>query len=387
MLPSPSAPLFRSFWLGGFESACHINRSGRRVDMICATAHDTEVERDYAMLAEFGISTVRDGMRWHLIDRGPGHDFSSVRPVVDAARQHGIQVVWNLFHYGWPDDVSIFARGFIDRFARYCAAAARFVTEAGDETPFFAPVNEISFLSWAVGEVGHFFPHAPGTGRKVKHQLVRAAIAGMEAIWSVAPAARMAHTDPIFHVVPPRHRPDLARAAAEQRASQFEAWDMLVGGLDPGLGGHPKYLDAVGVNFYHANQWEHPETRLRWEDEPRDPRWLPLRALLTEVYHRYNRPLFIAETSHVGVGRGRWIREVADEVRHARTAGVPVEGICIYPIVDRPDWEDPNHWHNSGLWDLRPDPIGRLERLLCQPYAEDLRVAQALLSEPHPAAH
>jgi hypothetical protein len=53
--------------------------------------------------------------------------------------------------------------------------------------------------------------------------------------------------------------------------------------------------------------------------------------------------------------------------------GVPLEGVCLYPILDRPDWEDMNHWHNSGLWDLRPDVEGKLERVLHAEYASALR--------------
>jgi hypothetical protein len=87
----------------------------------------------------------------------------------------------------------------------------------------------------------------------------------------------------------------------------------------------------------------------------------------------------VSETSHFGAGRGRWIREVAEEVARAREAGVGVEGLCIYPIIDRPDWEDPNHWHNSGLWDLRRSPSGKLERVLSSDYAEDLHRAQVRL--------
>jgi hypothetical protein len=36
------APLFRSFWLAGFESACHINRYGQRLDLLAATQHDQQ---------------------------------------------------------------------------------------------------------------------------------------------------------------------------------------------------------------------------------------------------------------------------------------------------------------------------------------------------------
>ncbi|HEX6617475.1 MAG TPA: hypothetical protein VF046_14315 [Gemmatimonadales bacterium] len=370
--------LFSSFWLGGFESAHHINRVGTRLDMIAATQHDQLVDQDYALLRQRGIRTVREGMRWPLIDHGRRLDFSSVRPMLDAAERYGIQIIWSLCHYGWPEDVVHDTAAFVERFARYAAAAARLVSEHSDAVPFYTPINEISFLAWAAAEVGYMHPREIGNGARLKAQLVRAAIAAMEAIWDVEPRARMMHVDPLIHVVTPAGRPELARAAADQRAAQFDAWDMLAGGLQPELGGHPRYLDVIGLNYYHANQWEHPDQRLRWEDEPRDPRWVPLHLLLREVYHRYGRPLVISETSHFGAGRARWLREVADEVQRARDDGIPVEGLCIYPVVDRPDWDDPGHWHHSGLWDLRPGE-GRLERVACEEYLAELGRIQARL--------
>ena len=65
----PPSSLFQSFWMGGVESSCHVNRFGRRVDMIEVTQHDTQADRDYALLRDLGIRTVRDGLRWPLIDR------------------------------------------------------------------------------------------------------------------------------------------------------------------------------------------------------------------------------------------------------------------------------------------------------------------------------
>jgi hypothetical protein len=371
--------LFRSFWIGGFESASHINKSGVRIDMVSATQHDAQVGEDYARLAEWGIQTVREGVRWHLVESATGFDFSSLQSMLDAAQRHRVQVIWALCHYGWPDDLDILAPGFIDRFARYCNRAARFIADHSDGVRYYTPVNEISFLAWAAGEKAYFHPHREDVGTALKQQLVRACIAGIEAIWEVDPTARMMHTEPLIHVLTPHNRPDLARAAADQRAAQFEAWDMLAGAMAPELGGHPRYLDIVGVNYYHANQWEHPDRRLRWEDTPRDPRWVPFSSLLTEVYYRYWRPVVVSETSHFGAGRGRWIREVAEEVAKAREAGVGVEGLCVYPVIDRPDWEDPDHWHHSGLWDLQNDGNGKLVRVLCDEYASDLRQAQARL--------
>lgn len=371
LTPGPPG-LFDSFWLAGFESACHINSQGVRLDMLASTQHDVQAAEDYGLLREMGFRTARDGIRWHRIDRAGHYDFSSLAPMVQAAQKHGIQVIWNLCHYGWPDDLDLFSPEFITRFARFCRAVARYIGDHSAGVPFFAPVNEISFLCWAISTGGFIFPYARGRGGEVKRQLVRAVIAGSEAIWEVAPQARLVHADPIFHVVPPHGRPDLATAAAGQRASQFEVWDMLRGSVCPELGGHPRYLDIIGVNFYHANEWEYPDVRLRWEDNPRDERWVPFHQLLAEAYARYQRPFFVAETSHFGVGRGPWIKEIAAEVAQARRVGVPVEGICLYPILDRHDWENPDHWHNSGLWDVLPNGQGRLQRLLNAPYASEL---------------
>jgi beta-glucosidase/6-phospho-beta-glucosidase/beta-galactosidase len=370
--------LFRSYWLAGFESACHINRQGARLDLVCATQHDRELDGDYVRVRELGFRAVRESVRWHLVDRGGRFDFSTVRAMLAAARRQDIQILWNLCHYGWPEDLSVLSPAFVERFARYCGAMARLVSETDEAVPVYTPINEISFFAWAAGEVGYMHPFLRGRGGELKRQLVRAAIAGIEAILAVESRARFMHVDPLIHVVTPRGRPELARAAADQRASQFDAWDMLVGGLHPEVGGRPSYLDLIGLNFYHANQWEYPDQRLRWEDTPRDPRWVPLRLLLAEVHARYGRPMVISETSHFGAGRGRWLREVAEEASAARRAGVPVEGLCLYPVIDRPDWDDPSHWHHSGLWDLHPAAGGRLERVPCAEYLAELRAAQAL---------
>jgi len=138
---------------------------------------------------------------------------------------------------------------------------------------------------------------------------------------------------------------------------------------------------VMGLNYYHSNQWEFPDARLHWEDIPRDPRWMPFHKLVAEVYDRYRRPLFVGETSHFGSGRPAWIREIAEQLRDARHAGVPVEGVCLFPIIDRMDWNDENHWHNSGLWDLVLQPDGTLRRDLNPNYAEAIKQSQAQLPE------
>ncbi len=369
-------PLFDSFFLAGFESACHINKAGVRLDMLALTQHDIQVSRDYGLLHSLNIRAVRDGTCWPLIERAGKFDFTSLVPMLEAADRHDMQVLWNVLHYGCPDDVDIVSPAFIDRFARYCRALARFIQDHTDRVPFYTPINEISFLAWAAGDVGYIHPFGFSKGRELKRQLVRAAIAGIEALWDVNPKARILQVDPVINVVAPRDHPELAQQAAAQRDGQFEAWDMMIGETDPELGGQPHYLDIMGINYYHSNQWEYPDKRFRWEEVPRDERWVPLHQLLAEIYERYQRHLFIAETSHFGVGRGAWLREIYEEVKTAIRNGIPLEGITIYPIIDRPDWDNVEHWHNSGLWDLLPDEQGTLQRVLNEEYAAVLREIQ-----------
>lgn len=372
--------LFQSFWMAGYESATHINPAGVRLDMIAGTQHDIQAGLDYALLKPMNIRTIRDAVRWHLIDRGGAYDFSSLEPMAAAAEKHGVQVIWDLCHYGWPADIELLSPQFVDRFQRFAAAVARFFRDYTSHPPFYSPINEINFMVWGIG-AGMIFPYTSGRDSEIKDQLVRAALAACDAVWSVDPRARVTYPEPIIHVLPPRDRPDLSSRAAEYRESQFEAWDMIAGYTRPQLGGDPRYLDIVGANFYHSNQWEiEGNGRLRWEEEPRDDRWLPLHRMLAEIWSRYGRPLYLAETSHFGAGRARWIREIADETLKAHRAGTPIEGVCLYPILDRFDWSDPEHWHNSGLWDIEPNGNGSLRRILNQDYAIALGEAQERLA-------
>jgi beta-glucosidase/6-phospho-beta-glucosidase/beta-galactosidase len=368
--------------MGGFEGACHINRFGTRLDLIAATQHDVQAAADYRLVRAVGMATVRDGVRWPSVEHGGSYDFSSFVPMLQAALAEQVQVIWTLCHYGWPDDLDVFSAAWVDRFARYCGAVARIVADHTDQVPLYSPINEISFLCWAAGDVGGFIhPHARERGNELKRQLVRGAAAGIDAIWNVDRRARIVHVDPVIKVFPRRDRPDLVAEALQYEQSQFEAWDMLSGRTEPHLGGRPEYLDVMGLNFYHSNQWEHGGDRLRWEDEPRDERWVPLHQLLAGLYQRYQRPICLGETSHFGSGRARWVREIGKEIAAALRAGVPVEGVCLYPVIDRPDWEDANHWHNSGLFDLLHQPDGTLRRVLNEEYAGALCEAHATITD------
>src|SRR4051794_22301458 len=66
-------------------------------------------------------------------------------------------------------------------------------------------------------------------------------------------------------------------------------------------------------------------------------------------------------------------REVAEEVERLLLDGVPIHGVCLYPILGMPEWHDPDIWTRMGLWDpvCHHDPCG--ERLICEPMLEALQ--------------
>ena len=347
----PEPTLFRSFWQGGFECSTHRRARDRaRVDVIAATRHDALAESDYRALAGHGILTVRDGVRWHLIEQEPRrYDWSSLERQLAGAAVAGTEVIWDLLHYGWPDDVDVWGPAFVPRFAAFARAAARVIRSGTRGARFYCPVNEISFLSWGGGDAAYLNPFARNRGFELKVQLARAAIAATEAIRADDPAARFAHVDPVINVVTDPARPWDAPHAEGHRHAQFQGWDLIAGRIWPQIGGRPELLDLVGVNYYHNNQWIHGGPPI----DRHHPLAKPFHRILAETYARYGRPIFVAETGIEGDARPAWLAHVADEVRQARRLGVPVEGVCLYPILCHPGWDNERLCPN-GL--LSPTP-------------------------------
>jgi hypothetical protein len=59
--------------------------------------------------------------------------------------------------------------------------------------------------------------------------------------------------------------------------------------------------------------------------------------------------MLIAETGTEGEDRAGWFRVVAAEVRRARARGVPMEGICLYPVANHLGWDDDRLCENGLL--------------------------------------
>lgn len=367
--------LFRSFFLGGFECSTHRRRDGQRLDLLRTTRHDVLAAQDYRQLKQQGIRAVRDGVRWHLVETAPGHyDWSSLLPMIQAARDVGTQVAWDLCHYGWPDGLDVFSAAFVERFAAFSRAFARLHLAETGEAPMVCPVNEISFFSWAGGEAGLMNPGCTSQEHSddLKRQLVRATVAGARAVREAAPGSRILLIDPLINIVA-RPGQDPAEAAARNEG-QFHAWEMIAGRMSPELGGAPELLDVIGVNYYWNNQWLHGG--LREALVPGDPGHTPLRDLLVNVHERFGRPIFLAETSIEGEQRAPWLSYVCEEVQAAMREGVPVEGICLYPVLSHLGWDDDRYCPN-GMLELA---VEGKERSFHEPLAREVEKQRHLFA-------
>jgi hypothetical protein len=122
------------------------------------------------------IKTVREGLRWSVLEREPYvYNFEPVRLLMEAGRRAGVQQVWDICHFGFPDDLTPLHPMFARRFATFCRAFVVFYRSISpNDTLVVTPINEVSFLSWLGGEVRGTSPYCEGQGWQVKYALMKA---------------------------------------------------------------------------------------------------------------------------------------------------------------------------------------------------------------------
>ena len=155
---------------------------GRR-DLVAETQHMEFLDVDHNFLSSVGIAVTREGIPWPFVDHAGIYDFSRLDPLIDSLNRHKLLPIWDLCHYGYPDDADPFAADFPQRFAAYARAAAEYVLPRLRGPHFFTPVNEITFFSWMAGEWGWAAPFGTTRAQRflLREQLCRAAIEGVKA--------------------------------------------------------------------------------------------------------------------------------------------------------------------------------------------------------------
>src|SRR5215213_4940 len=119
--------IFPTFFISGFECSSFLWKDKKRRNLIAETQHDKQVSKDYELLRSLGIAVSREGIPWPMVDKNGKYDFSCIDPMIEAMKQQQILPIWDLCHYGYPDDLDPFTDEFTERFAAYCRAAAEHV--------------------------------------------------------------------------------------------------------------------------------------------------------------------------------------------------------------------------------------------------------------------
>jgi beta-glucosidase/6-phospho-beta-glucosidase/beta-galactosidase len=368
---------FDSFFMAGFECSSHRRRDGVRLDLIRATGHDKHVREDYRRCKELGFATLRDGLRWHLIEKAPGrYDWSSWLPALEAAEEAGVEVIWDLFHYGSPDHLDQGAPDFAERFTDFAMAAVEQQQTISDRDPSICPLNEINFLAWAVND-GYFPRVGPDEQGWFKRQVVSAAISASKAIKQRWPEATIICAEPLIHVAPRNRRRPAVRAAEQNRGGMFEAYDWIMGRDHPELGGDPSLIDVIGLNYYPHNQWyfEGPTIPMGHHE------YRPLADMLVEMGQRYGKPMMLSETGAEGTGKPSWLHYVCNEVREAMRCGADVRGICWYPITAYPGWDNSRHAETGLLSSIVADGTRHVDERLLREFELQREQFDAMLGE------
>jgi hypothetical protein len=293
MLPFQPERRFKSTIMAGFE--CGLVHRGRH-DLLVTTGHTVgaRMADHYRIVRDHGLRTVRDGLV-------PG--YRAVERLV-AAKNAGVQAIWDLSHYHRNQDPF--------RCARIAAEAALSVN--GHEKLWLCPVNE----PW-------LYPLMTGMARD---EAIGMAI-------TMAKVARDHHSDVGILTNDP------ITGIGER---QFEATDAIVSAVD---------VDVIGVNYYpHTARTPLAKVLLRTWHRYRKP------IMVSETSWHDGHP--VHHRRHPGLHKGGWLRHVRDQVEVARFHGAVVEGVCWYPIVDSPPWHtpySPSRWsHGLIRRDLSLDP-------------------------------
>ena len=323
--------MFRSFVWGGYEAASHLRGDHRRIDALRSSGHERWATLDHAILGSLGVRTVREALRWHLIGEG-ARDWSSAQAQIEAARATGMEVVWDICHWGMPAGIDVMALDWPKRLADFTHDAVAMMRREGCPVAGWVPVNEMSFWSWAGGQMGWFGPHQQGEGDALKRQLVQGHLAAVGALRALGCVEPVLVAEPLIWIAPVDDSEQEVAAALNfvERSHDAVRWV---------LEADPTAIDVLGLNYYPHNQWVMHGPRL----EANDPRRRGLASLLAEVARRVPLPIVLTETGAEEPDGDAWLAAVGGEVAEALAAGVPLEGVCVYPVTDYLGWDDERH--------------------------------------------
>ncbi|GER23074.1 hypothetical protein NCCP1664_15700 [Zafaria cholistanensis] len=323
------------------------------VDISDATGHTIAWRNDLESIAAAGVQTVRYPIRWHRVERRPGHyDWGETDRVLEFLHARGTDVIVDLLHHTsyprWLDD------GFRD--ARFRGSYLRFAEAVARRYPWlrsYTLFNEPFATLFLTGHEALWPPYDRGIeGFARLAANVLPAISEASACWSeLLPRARHVWVDTCeHHAGTPGGPAEYAALANDRRhvlldlvlGHQLEATRpflsrFLAAGAEHLVGRVPVRVDVVGLDYYCHSEW--------WYDESGSmapsPRPVGFAALAEQYFRRYGLPVMLTETNIRGLptDKASWLRHTLEQYELAVARGVDLRGYCWFPHVDSCDWD------------------------------------------------
>ncbi|MDN4523028.1 family 1 glycosylhydrolase [Fictibacillus fluitans] len=340
-------------------------RGERPLDEYALTQHYEKWKGDLDLARNSGAAMIRYGIPWHAVEETKGqYTWSWVDQVMDYFREHRDLVpIIDLMHYGtplwlkqeflnpeFPEAVARFARAFFQRYK--------------DVTLYFTPLNEPYVNAEYCGLLGKWPPYQTGLKgfNQLMIQLGKGIIHTVEEVKSIHPESIAVHVDATKKYYPAYDRDDSLELERKKwsELSMF-SWEMIQGKLsenrillpwiqEHGVTDEQVYwflenkidLDVAGINFY-------PQFSVHQTEIASSGAYFPhvmgtaedLMDIIDRFIKRYDKPVFITETSYRGTEQERisWLNESLDVLKKGREHGKNIVGYTWFPFYDLVDWE------------------------------------------------
>jgi beta-glucosidase len=383
--PPPSLALDHGFVVAtGIECSAPRIAGGYRQDELRKTGHWDGVEEDLALVASFGITTLRYGIPFHIVAADPDRlDWAWTDRAMAALQANGIEPIADLLHFGVPDDLD----GFIDprlpaRFEAFAAAFAERYPWVRAYTPVNEPLVSATFsarLGWWNERRTDYRSFAQAIDR-----VSACAVLAMAAIRSRRPDAIFLQSDACEGYLPmavaalpeAEFRNELRFVTFEltygrRPAAVIVDWLAANGIGEDRLAWFAEHGSSdgciVGHDYYVGNEWQIEADGSISQAVQRQG----YAALAREYHERLGLPFMLSETNWDGTGAEAWLAEVWNGAMQLRLEGLPIRGFCWYGFVDHVDWdsilrEDAGRANACGLVDLdrHAHPVGEAYRAL-----------------------
>jgi beta-glucosidase len=391
-LTAPGAFLWATGIEDTFITAPH-PKTGRLLDEYELTGHYRRWSEDLALMAQLGVPCARYGVPWHRVQPAPEvWDFSFVDAALERMLELNIDPIVDLVHYGLPHwlENAFLNADYPQRVAEF---AARLAERFRGRIRWYTPLNEPRITAWYCGRLGWW----PPFGRSwpsfvaVMLSICRGIVETTRALKDIDPEIVPFHVDATDVFI--SNDPTLAEEVERRQRIVFLALDLISGRVDAS---HPLWawlrrqdaseaalaaflsqpleLPIVGVNLYpiftmkRMSRDRLGRLRIRMPLASGD-----LVSKIGEMYfERYGAPIMISETATKGSVKQRqaWLADSVESVKALRARGIPMVGYTWWPMFALVTWAYrqgtrplQDHLLQMGLWDLDPDPSGRLERI------------------------